>query len=253
MVHLGALPGSPGHSGSMNVIVDQALRDATLLADLGYSAIMVENFGDAPFYADDVPPITVAAMTRVVTEIRNAVTVPIGINVLRNDGLSAIAVAAATDASFIRINVLSGSMYTDQGLITGQAAEVGRSRATLAPDLSILADVFVKHASPPPGATLEQSAIDTWERGGAQALVLSGAGTGKALEIDDALRVRTAVPDAPLVVGSGATESTLPQLVEAFDSIIVGSSIKQGGLATEPVDQGAAGRLVDLARRLDWI
>ena len=34
---------------------------------------------------------------------------------------------------FIRVNVLSGSMYTDQGLIEGKAADVARLRMALDP------------------------------------------------------------------------------------------------------------------------
>jgi membrane complex biogenesis BtpA family protein len=253
MVHLDPLPGAPHYGGSMDRVIDRALRDTALLSELGYSALMVENFGDAPFYPDDVPPVTVAALTRALAEIKSVTPLPLGVNVLRNDGLAAVAVAAATGASFIRVNVLSGAMYTDQGLITGRAAEVARARATLAPELAVFADVFVKHASPPPGATLEQSAIDTWERGGAQALVLSGSGTGAALDLDDARRVRAAVPEAPLVVGSGATADSLPDLVAVFDSIIVGSSIKERGDANQPVDRAAAGHLVEVAAKLDWI
>jgi hypothetical protein len=237
----------------MDRIVDRAVRDASMLSELGFSAIMVENFGDAPFYPDDVPPVTVAAITRVVGEIGHVTPQPVGVNVLRNDGLAAVAIAAATGAAFIRINVLSGVMYTDQGLITGRAAEVARVRSTLAPELTVLADVFVKHAAPPPGVTIERSAIDTWERGGAQALVLSGPGTGRAVDLEEARRVRQAVPQAPLVVGSGATAESLPALADVFDSVIVGSSLKQHGDATQPVDRAAAGRMVDVATRLGWV
>lgn len=237
----------------MDRIIDLALRDARTLTDLGYSALMVENFGDAPFFADRVPPVTVAALTRAITEIRVATPLPVGVNVLRNDGLAAVAVAAATGASFIRVNVLSGAMYTDQGLITGRAAQVMRARMSLAPNLSVLADVFVKHAAPPPGLTLEQAALDTWERSGAHAIVLSGAGTGRSLDLDDARTVREVVPDATLVVGSGATPTTLADLAELFDSVIVGSSIKRGGSADQPVDEPAAEAMANAARNVGWI
>jgi membrane complex biogenesis BtpA family protein len=252
MVHLDPLPGSPGFSGSIDRVVDRALRDATVLTEAGFPALMVENFGDAPFFPDDVPAITVAAMTRVTTEMTSVTPVPIGINVLRNDGLSAVAIAAAVGAGMIRVNVLSGTMYTDQGPIVGRAAEIARSRSMVAPGVLVLADVFVKHASPPTGLTLEQSAVDTWERGGAHALVVSGSGTGRSIDLADARLVRKAVPEAPIVVGSGATSEFLSDLVEAVDAAIVGTSIKVDGVSTNPVDPARAARFIEAASKLGW-
>lgn len=197
---------------------------------------MIENFGDVPFYAGPVPAVSVAAMTACVAAIRSAVPAEVGVNVLRNDALAAVAVAAATGAAFIRVNVLTGSMYTDQGPIVGQAAEVARERARLAPGLAVWADVFVKHASPPPGLSLEQSAVDTWERGGAHALIVSGTGTGHAPDLERFDRIRSAVPAAPLVVGSGASAENLGRLAEVADHIVVGTSLEEGGRPGAPLE-----------------
>jgi uncharacterized protein len=253
MVHLDPLPGSPAFSGSVDRVVDAAMRDAMTLVAAGFPALMIENFGDAPFFPDDVPAVTVAAMARIATEIRTVAGVPIGINVLRNDGLAALAVAAAVDAALIRINVLSGTMYTDQGPIVGRAAEVARSRSQIAPGVAVLADVFVKHASPPPGLTIGQSAVDTWERGGADALVVSGTGTGQAIDLDDARTVRKAVPEAPIVVGSGALPELLAELAEVVDAAIVGTAIKIGGVPTNRVDPARAEAFIQAAGRIGWV
>lgn len=247
MVHLAPLPGSPGYGGSIDVVVDQAVADARALTAAGFPALMVENFGDAPFHPETVPPITVAAVTRAAAAIRQATAVPLGINVLRNDGLAAISIAAACGAGFVRVNVLSGTMYADQGPIVGRAADITRLRASLAPDLTIMADVFVKHAVPPPGLTLEQATADLWERGGADAVVVSGAGTGRAVDLDDLRRVRAAAPEAPIVVGSGATPDTLSALFELSDAIIVGTALKEGGRVTSRVDPARAASFVTAA------
>lgn len=220
----------------MSAVVEEAVQRATMLADHGFEAVMVENFGDEPFFADAVPPVTVAGITACVSAIRQAVPVRVGVNVLRNDALSAVAVAAATGAEFIRVNVLSGSMNTDQGPIVGRAAEVARARIRLSPDLRVWADVFVKHASPPPGATLEQSALDTWERGGAHALVISGTGTGHAPDLERFERVAKVLPDAPLVVGSGATRQSLGELLAVADHMIVGTDLEVDGRPGAPLD-----------------
>ncbi|MFV9671987.1 MAG: BtpA/SgcQ family protein, partial [Acidimicrobiia bacterium] len=184
MIHLEPLPGAPGYGGSMDAILDLARSDAQAIATAGFDGIMVENFGDAPFFTDDAPKVTIAAMARAVTEVA-AAGLPTGVNVLRNDGLGALAVAAATGAQFIRINVLSGTMYTDQGPIVGSAALVARARRELCPDVAIMADVFVKHATPPAGLTLIDATNDLVERAGADAVIVSGAGTGAATSLDD--------------------------------------------------------------------
>ena len=247
MVHLGPLPGSPRFDGDLDGVLSAALLDAHRLADAGFDAVLVENFGDAPFFADDVPKVTVSAMTRAVTAVAEAVDLPVGVNVLRNDALAALAVAAATGAAFIRVNVLSGSMATDQGTITGRAADVARLRAAICPDVDVLADVFVKHAAPPPGVTIEQAARDLVERGGAEAVVVSGAGTGHPVDDSRLAAVRKAVPDARLYAGSGVDAMTVADLLAVCDGVIVGTAIKEGGITTAPVDPEAARALVEAA------
>src|SRR5947199_6974958 len=123
MVHLHALPGAPLFGGSIDEVIGAALRDARAIAGGGCDGIVIENFGDKPFFRGRVPAETVAAMTRVITEIAREVTLPVGVNVLRNDALSALAIAAAAGAAFIRINIHMGAMLTDQGIIESTAAE----------------------------------------------------------------------------------------------------------------------------------
>ena len=124
MVHLKALPGAPAYGGDVQAVIDAALADATALEQGGADGIMVENFFDAPFFKDHVGPETVAAMTRVMTLLRGHTRLPLGVNVLRNDGMSALAIATACDCQFVRINQLAWAMLTDQGILEGKAAEI---------------------------------------------------------------------------------------------------------------------------------
>ena len=248
MVHLGPLPGSPGYEGDFEAVLESAGRDATTLTETGFDAIMVENFGDAPFFSDDVPKVTVAAMARAVTFLRLATGLPIGVNILRNDALAALAVAGTCGASFIRVNVLSGTMHTDQGPITGRAADLARLRAAIAPHVEVYADVFVKHAIPPPGATIGQVAADTYRRGGADALILSGSATGAPADLAHFDLVRAAVPEARILAGSGASAETIGALLDHADGAIVGTAIKVGGQTTAPVDPAKARAFITAAR-----
>lgn len=229
MVHLLPLPGSPRYGGSIEEVIEVAIEDARVLVDAGFPALIVENFGDAPFYAESVPPETIAAMTRAVAGVAG-LGAPVGVNVLRNDALASLGIAAATGARFIRVNVLTGVMYTDQGPMVGKAAQVQRTKATLAPDVEIWADVLVKHSTPPFGTDLRQATLDTVERGLADAVIVSGSGTGHAIDVGEVKLVAAAVGAGTRVVaGSGVTTDNLDRLLGAVDTVIVGSSIKADG------------------------
>ncbi len=245
MVHLLPLPGSPEFGGDLDTVLAQAVEDAVTLADAGFGGIMIENFGDAPFFADRVPPATVAAMTRAAVAVAGAVDLPLGINVLRNDALSAVSIAAATDARFVRVNVLSGTMYTDQGPIVGKAADVARLRAALNRDIAIFADVFVKHAVPPAGLTLQQAAEELTGRGGADAVVASGSATGKPPTVEHLEETKAAIGDLPLYVGSGTGVATAAAFLGPADGLIVGSATKPGGDTAAPVDPELARAIVE--------
>lgn len=246
MVHLLPLPGSPRYAGSMDEVVGTAVEDARILVEGGFPALMVENFGDAPFYAEVVPPETVAGMAIATSAVRQS-GVPVGVNVLRNDAIAALGVAAVTGAEFIRVNVLTGVMYTDQGAITGRAAEVLRRRATLCPQVEIWADVLVKHATPPHGVDAGLAAEDTVKRGLADALIISGPGTGVHPDLAEAKLIRDAAPPGTrLVIGSGADLENLDQLTVAVDTIIVGSSVKAEGDARNRPDPS---RVADFVAR----
>jgi membrane complex biogenesis BtpA family protein len=224
MVHLRALPGAPRFGGSLDEVIEAAVRDAWAIGEGGADGIVVENFGDAPFFGSRVPAETIAAMTRVVSEIGRVFTKPIGVNVLRNDGVAALAVAAATGAAFVRVNVLTGAMLTDQGVIEGTAAEVLRARARIAPQVLVFADHMVKHAAPLAAYDPMQMAKDLRYRGLADALIVTGAETGAAADPERLQQLRAAV-DAPLLIGSGLTAANASLFGQA-DGAIVGTSLK---------------------------
>lgn len=257
MVHLLPLPGSPAGRLPLSRVVERAGEDARILAGAGFDALLIENFGDSPFRATVVDPHTVACMTVVVRAVRQVVTLPVGVNVLRNDALAAIAVASVCGAGFVRVNVHTGVYATDQGLIEGRADETLRYRRRLAGGAAgdrdcevpaILADVHVKHATPLLVQPIGEAARETAYRGRADGLIVSGTATGRATDISDVRAVREAVPDRPVYVGSGVTAETVAELLTAADGVIVGTSIKQDGVTAAPVDPARAAALVKAAR-----
>lgn len=244
MVHLQPLPGSPGWSGSLDRVIELALRDADALNNAGFDAILVENYGDAPFRPERVDPETVAAMAVVADRIRQHTSLPIGVNLLRNDAQAALAIAAVTGATFIRVNVHTGAMLTDQGWLTGRADETLRLRTRLNADVAICADVLVKHALAPPGADISEVARDTALRGRADVLIVSGTATGAGTDPAHLAAVREAVPDTPVWIGSGLNADNARALLRSADGAIVGTFLKAEGRTENPVDVKRARAIV---------
>jgi membrane complex biogenesis BtpA family protein len=249
MVHLPPLPGSPRWAGSMDAVRAAALADACALVEEGMDALLVENFGDVPFTAGRVGAPTVAAVAVVAAGIRAALpSVPLGVNVLRNDGRSALGVAVAVGAAFIRVNVHAWTLLTDQGLVAADAHDLLRERRLLGADVAVFADVQSKHAVTLGAVEIEQEARDVVHRGLADAVIVSGKTTGQAASLADLKRVRGAVPDTPLVVGSGVTADNVAEIFSLADAAIVGTSLKRDGDVTAPVDRARVRRLVAAAR-----
>jgi len=244
MVHLLPLPGAPRYGGSLEAILQRATSDTARLEEAGLDGVMVENYGDVPFYPERVPPETLAALTVCAREVVRATRLPVGVNVLRNDALAALSIAHAAGAQFIRVNVHSGVMLADQGVLAGRAHETLRLRAVLRSDVGIFADVWVKHATPLPGTELEQVAEDTFRRGLADALIVSGSGTGRAADLTRVALVKRAVPEAPVLVGSGVTPETVSEALAVADGAIVGSALQQGGVGGAEVDPERARTLI---------
>jgi membrane complex biogenesis BtpA family protein len=250
MVHLAPLPGSPRWDGSMERVTESALVDARTLVEGGMDAILVENYGDVPFTAGRVEPSTIAAMAVVAAALRAAFpSVPLGVNVLKNDARAALAVACAAGAQFMRVNVHAGAVVADQGLVQTEAYHTLRDRRMLGADVRLFADVQGKHAVPLAPVELELEARDLVHRGLADALVVTGRATGEAAALADVKRVRSAVASVPLLVGSGVTPDTVAELLSIADGVIVGTFVKRDGNVSHPVDPDRVRRLVAAARR----
>ncbi|MBD2498055.1 photosystem I biogenesis protein BtpA [Nostoc sp. FACHB-280] len=249
VVHLLPLPTSPRWGGSLKAVIDRAEQEATALASGGVDGIIVENFFDAPFTKNQVDPAVVSAMTVVVQRIQNLVTLPLGLNVLRNDAKSAIAIASCVRAQFIRVNVLTGVMATDQGLIEGEAHQLLRYRRELGSDVKILADVLVKHARPLSSPNLTVAVQDTIERGLADAVILSGWATGSPPTQEDLELASGAAKGTPVFIGSGADWENVATLLQAADGVIVSSSLKRHGRIEQPIDPIRVSQFVEAAHR----
>ena len=248
VVHLRPLPGSPRWRGDLASLIEFAVNDARAYERGGAHALFIENFGDVPFTRGSVAPETIAAMAAAGRAVRQAVKLPIGFNVLRNDARAALALCAVCGGTFIRVNVHTGAMLTDQGLIEGNAYDTLRYRRNICPQAQIFADVHVKHAVPLGNWTIEDAARDTVERGLADALIVSGAGTGLATDPADVERVRRTCPATRILLGSGVRLDNVGDFLPVADGFIVASSLKLNGRISNPVDPRRVAALVRALR-----
>jgi len=248
-VHLLPLPGAPRYGGSMNEVTEGALRDAEALIGAGFHGLIVENFGDTPFYPDTVPVETVAALACVASEVRRAHPErKLGINVLRNDGEAAVAIGAAVGADFVRINQHMAVSVAEQGWLLGRSHETCRLRAKLLTNLLIAADISVKHAAPLAHRGVVQEARDAVERGLVDALVFSGTVTGQPPALDEVRRVREQLGEQiDIICGSGVSLENVSEYSQLFDAIIVGTALKLEERIRNPVSRDKALRFVELA------
>lgn len=250
VIHLPPLPGSPRFRGDFRTVIEQTKRDARALQAAGFDVAMIENFGDTPFFAGSVPAITVSAMTSCALAAAEAAPrLALGINVLRNDVASALAIARVVDADCVRVNVHVGARVTDQGVIEGRAAETLRLRRALGAEaVAIWADVDVKHAAPLAVRDIGEEAKEAHERALADAILVTGAATGTRVDTKKLEAVRRAVPNCAIYVASGALETDLPALARLADGVIVGSALRKGGIAGGPIDGARAAKFAKAFR-----
>lgn len=250
MVHLWPLPGAPGHIGyGMDAILDAALVDVRALVRGGVDGLIVENMWDLPFYVGaGVPPEASACHAVAARAVVEEAPIPVGINVVHNGGVVALAIAVASGAAFMRVCLLTGAQVWDTGEFDhGCAAELLRKRKELhAEHIKLFADVDKKHSVRFPGIDLATH-IEWTEFYGADALIVSGRMTGNA---PDVAKVRTAkeLAHRPVLVGSGADEGNIASFLRWADGVIVGSSLKADGDPTNPVDEERVKRFVAAAR-----
>ncbi len=227
MVHMYALPGAPAFSGDLNDVIDRAVHDANTLAEGGVDALLVENFHDYPFYPVTIEPETVAAAAVVAREVRRQTELPIGINILRNSWKASLGIAAAVDAQFIRLNILTDASVTDQGIINSEAHLVARYKKHIGGEhILTLADLLTKHARPLVERPVPVIAADMLHRGGADAIILAGDDTSMPPSLDRLRQIKDAIADAPIILGSGMTAKHAATYAEVADGAVFGYGSK---------------------------
>ena len=248
MIHMPPLVGAPRSTLSMKELTDFALSEADKLERAGLDAAIVENVGDAPLFKDRVPPVTVAAMSIITREVARHTKLKVGVNMLRNACEDALSVALVSGAHFIRCNVMIGAYVTDQGIIEGCAAKLIRLRREMGSKILILGDVHVKHSYPLFNVPVEDAARDLAERGGADAVIVSGARSPVPPSFERVKKVKDAI-ELPVLLGSGIGLANVKKFYEMSDGIIVGEpDFKINQVWGGPSKEDAYARAVKLCR-----
>lgn len=239
MIHCPPFPGSPRYKGTMmSDIIDACLRDADHLISGGMHGLIVENHGDIPFSKpDDIGPETAAFLAVVTDRVKREFDIPIGINVLANAPIPAIASAVASGASFIRVNQWANAYVANEGFMEGRAGEALRYRSLLRAEyVRIFTDSHVKHGS---HAIVADRSITELTRDLAffdsDCVIATGQRTGDSATIEEIDEIREAT-HLPLLVGSGVTEKNVVEILKRTNGVIVASSLKEGGVWWNPVD-----------------
>lgn len=245
MVHVQALPGTPRSSNSVEAIAAAAAAEARQLADAGFDALLVENMHDAPYLSRHVGPEITAAMTACLLAVRAVVKVPVGIQILGGANQAALAAAHAGGGAFVRAESFVFGAVADEGIMDADAGPLLRYRRQIdAGGVLIAADIQKKHSSHAITHDLDLAAhARAAEFFGADAIIVTGAETGKATRYED-LRAARDATKLPLLVGSGATPETLPRLFECATAVIVGSALKRDGRWSNPLDAARVSAMV---------
>jgi len=233
VVHCPAFPGSPRHDGRpVREIYDAALRDCHAYAEGGIDGLIIENHGDVPFLRpQDIGHETAAFMTAVTTRAIAETGLPTGINVLANAPIPAFAVAAASGAGFIRVNQWANAYVANEGLLDGEAARALRYRRQIAAEgVAVFADSHVKHGAH--AITGDRTVFELTrdlEFFDADAVIATGQRTGDAAT-DEELAEITDATSLPVLVGSGVTTDNAGRILARANGVIIGSSLKRGGV-----------------------
>jgi uncharacterized protein len=239
MLHLGALPGTPSASHSVETLIQLALTEARIYRDAGFTALAIENMHDRPYLKGGVGPEITAAMTALAREVKRDTGLALGIQVLAGANREALAIAHASGADFVRVEGFVYAHVADEGVIESCAGELLRYRRAIGAErVLIFADIKKKHAAH--AITADVTLVETAKAAEfflADGVIVTGTTTGEPASADEVRDVVQAVR-GPVLVGSGVTPANLARFSTAH-GFIVGSSVKQGGVWCNPLDRDA--------------
>jgi len=236
VIHVAALPGTPGSRRSVAEIAEAAGVEACTYAAAGFDGLIIENTHDRPYLNGSVGPEITAAMAVIGHAVRRSTQLAVGVQILAGANSAAMAVAHACDASFVRVEGFVFAHVADEGLIESTAGELLRYRRTIGADeVRVFADIKKKHSAHAITADIDiAETARAAEFFQADGVIVSGISTGRPTDPNQVRAVSESVR-IPTLVGSGVTPDNVRNFACA-DALIVGSSIKEGGKWSNRLD-----------------
>jgi membrane complex biogenesis BtpA family protein len=251
VIHVGALPGTPGSRLDVGALVRLAAREARAYREGGVDGLMIENMHDVPYLRGSVGPEIVASMAVVGRAVKEESGLPTGVQILAGANVEAMAVAHAAGLDYIRAEAYTFAHVADEGLIESSAAELLRFRRKIgAEGVRVWADVKKKHAAHAITADVslgETAAAVEFMRG--DAVIVSGGVTGEPPRAADVREAKSRCR-IPVLLGSGVTPENVAEFFDDADGFIVGSYFKEGGIWSNTVERARVERLTEAVRRL---
>lgn len=248
MIHLKPLPGAPRYNGeSLDEVVAYALKEVSTYEEGGVDGLIVENGWDLPFSRpENIGHETSTAITYVTQSIMAETEMPVGINVLANGAIPALAVAKATEAPFIRVNQWTNAYVANEGIIEGASAEALRYRSKIkGDDIKIFVDVHVKHGSH--SIVADRSLKDLTHDAvffDADVLIATGSRTGDETDLSEIKGIKKNT-ELPVITGSGTNADNIKKILSEAEATIVGSWLKEDGCWWKPVDINRVEKLME--------
>lgn len=252
-VHLPPMPGAAGYCGSVNAIVESALKEASIYKEQGFDALVVENTHDAPYLKGHVYPETITAMTVITKTLKDELELPMGIQVLAGANMEALAIANALELDFIRVEGFVYAHIGDEGIHDACCAELVRKRFDLkAEKIKIYADVKKKHSSH--SITADTDIVETAKAAvmfQADGVVVSGIATGASPILSEVKAVKEGVGvDVPVLIGSGINPSNIKTFSQYADGLIIGSYVKKDGRWQNNIEVDRCKNLIESAHSI---
>lgn len=246
MVHVQALPGTPGHRFAVREIIRQAKAEAKIYLNSGIDGIMVENMHDIPYVNGEVGHEVSTVMSIIAYEVKNVTGLPVGIQILAAANMTALAAAHAASVDFIRAEGFVFAQIADEGFMSSDAGNLLRYRRHIeAEDVLIFTDIKKKHASHAITGDVDiKRTAKAAEFFLSDGLIVTGHSTGLETDIKDVKQVRAATK-MPLLIGSGITPENINEYVPYSDGFIVGSYFKKDGLWQNSPDPERIARLLE--------
>jgi membrane complex biogenesis BtpA family protein len=251
VIHVGALPGTPRNTQTMAELVTAARHEAQLYRECGVDGVTIENMHDVPYLRSEVGPEIVAAMTVVGSEVRRAIDLPIGIQILAGANIEAMAVAHAAGLNFIRAEGYAYAHVADEGLIQASAAKLLRYRRMIgATRVQVWADLKKKHSAHAITADVSLGeTAETVEFMGADCVIVTGSVTGCPPTAADVKEAK-AHCRLPVILGSGISADNVAEFYDDADGFIVGSAFKVDGHWSNTVDASRVERFMSIVNQL---